>query len=63
MTQPTSPSERSTSLVSRRSLLLLGLALASIAAGYVVLSFGSASAAAVLLVVGYVILLPLALLL
>lgn len=63
MAHPDSSAERSPSLVTRRSLLLLGLALASIVAGYLLLSSGSASAAAVLLVVGYVILFPLALIL
>ncbi|MDX2207354.1 MAG: hypothetical protein SFU57_06900 [Gemmatimonadales bacterium] len=44
-------------------MLLVGLALASIVAGYLLLNSGSPSAAAVLLVVGYVILFPLALIL
>jgi hypothetical protein len=63
MAHPDPSAERSPSLVTRRSLLLLGLALASIVAGYLLLSSGSPSAAAVLLVVGYVILFPLALIL
>jgi hypothetical protein len=51
-------------LFSRRNLLLAGVALATIAAGYAVLVSGggsSASAASVLLVLGYCVLLPLAL--
>ena len=50
-------------LFNRRNLLLLGVALATIAAGYAVLVSGSPSAAAVLLVVGYCVLFPLALVL
>lgn len=50
------------SLFTRRNLLLLGVALVTIAAGYAVLVNGSPSVAAVLLVVGYCILFPLALL-
>ncbi len=53
-------------LFSRRNILLLAVALATIGAGYAVLvsdpAGGSAGAAAVLLVVGYCILFPLALL-
>jgi hypothetical protein len=49
-------------LFARRNLLLLAAGLVTIAAGYGVLSSGSASLAAVLLVLGYVVLLPLALL-
>jgi hypothetical protein len=41
---------------------LLGVALATIGAGYAVLVSGAASAAAVLLVLGYLVLFPLALL-
>lgn len=59
MSEPTQQSGR---LVSRRGALLLGVAVATIAAGYAVLVAGSASAAAVLLVLGYVVLFPLALL-
>ena len=50
-------------LFSRRNLTLLGVSLLTIAAGYAVLSSGSASLAAVLLVVGYCLLFPLALIL
>jgi hypothetical protein len=57
-----SPSERPATLFTRRNLLLLGVALATIGAGYAVLVSGSASAAAVLLVLGYLVLFPLALL-
>jgi hypothetical protein len=42
-----------------RNLIIIGAALASIVAGYVVLSAGHPSAAAVLLVLGYCALLPL----
>jgi hypothetical protein len=51
-----------TGLFTRRNLLLLLAGLVTIAAGYGVLASGSASLAAVLLVVGYVVLLPLAVL-
>jgi hypothetical protein len=55
-----------TALFTRRNVLLLAVALATIGAGYAVLvsdpAGGSASAAAVLLVLGYCILFPLALL-
>ncbi len=54
--------ERPATLFTRRNFLLLGVALVTIAAGYAVLVSGSPSAAAVLLVVGYCILFPLALL-
>ena len=42
-----------------RNLIVIGAALVSIAVGYMVLSAGSPSAAAVLLVLGYCVLLPL----
>ena len=42
-----------------RSLIVIGAALVSIVAGYMVLSAGHPSAAAVLLVLGYCVLLPL----
>jgi hypothetical protein len=51
-----------TTLFTRRNLFLLLAGLVTIAVGYGVLSGGSASLAAVLLVVGYVVLFPLALL-
>lgn len=51
-----------TSLFTRRNLLLLLAGVVTIAVGYGVLSGGSASLAAVLLVIGYVIIFPLALL-
>lgn len=50
-------------LFMRRNILLIGASLLTIAAGYAVLSTGSASLAAVLLVIGYCILFPLALVL
>ena len=43
----------------RRNLLLLAAALVSLGAGYAVLMAGHASAAAVLLVLGYCVLFPL----
>jgi hypothetical protein len=57
-------SDRPATLFTRRNLLLLGVALATIGAGYAVLVSGgsAASAAAVLLVLGYLVLFPLALL-
>lgn len=51
-----------TMLFTRRNFFLLAVALATIGAGYAVLVAGSASAASVLLVVGYCVLFPLALL-
>ena len=42
-----------------RNLVVIGAALVAIVAGYMVLSAGSPSAAAVLLVLGYCVLLPL----
>ncbi len=49
-------------LFTGRNFLLVAVALATIGAGYAVLVAGSASAAAVLLVAGYCVLFPLALL-
>ncbi len=49
-------------LFTRRNYLLLAVALATIGAGYAVLVAGSASGASVLLVVGYCVLFPMALL-
>jgi hypothetical protein len=46
-------------LLSPRNMIVIGAALIAIGAGYVVLSAGSPSAAAVLLVLGYCVLLPL----
>ena len=50
-------------LFPRRNLILFAVALATVGGGYAVLSLGSGSAeaASVLLVVGYCVLLPLAL--
>ncbi len=60
---PTEPiSVPPAALFSRRNLLLIAVALASIGAGYAVLLGGSPGAAAVLLVAGYCVLFPLALL-
>lgn len=47
--------------LGRRNLMLLAAGLVTLAAGYAVLSSGHASAAAVLLVLGYCVLVPLAL--
>jgi hypothetical protein len=59
---PTDPN-RSTpaTLFSRRNMLILAVAVITIGAGYAVLSGGSAEVASVLLVVGYCVLFPLAL--
>ena len=60
----TSPNgEGRPALFPRRNLVLFAIALATVGAGYAVLSTGSgaAEAASVLLVIGYCILLPLAL--
>ena len=62
MPEPTVNAPSSPSLFTRRNLLLLLAGLVTIAAGYGVLSGGSASLAAVLLVIGYVVIFPLALL-
>ena len=59
MTMPNSPSPRARFPLARRNLVLLGAALASLAAGYGVLLAGHASPAAVLLVLGYCVLFPL----
>ncbi len=56
------PNDPAPGLFTRRSALLVGVALATIGAGYAILVAGSASAAAVFLVLGYVVLFPLALL-
>ena len=46
--------------LSRRNVLVLASAIACLVAGYAVLSSGAASAGAVLLVLGYCVLFPLA---
>jgi hypothetical protein len=56
------PDKAQSSLFARRNLLLLLAGVVTIAAGYGFLTGGSASLAAVLLVLGYVVILPLALL-
>ncbi len=45
--------------LGRRNIVLLGAAVATVVAGYLVLQAGSPSLAAVLLVVGYCVLFPL----
>jgi hypothetical protein len=62
MPDTSAATDRPASLFTRRNLLLLLLGLVTIAAGYGVLASGSASLAAVLLVIGYVVIFPLALL-
>ncbi|MFZ5623911.1 MAG: hypothetical protein ACOY71_05720 [Gemmatimonadota bacterium] len=47
--------------LGRRNWMLLGAGLVTLVAGYAVLAAGHASAAAVLLVLGYCVLVPLAL--
>jgi len=48
------------SLVGRRNLIALGLGLASLVVGYALLAAGGTSLPAVLLVLGYCVLFPLA---
>ena len=62
MPETSPPADRPATLFTRRNLVLLLAGLLTIAAGYAVLTGGSASLAAVLLVIGYVVLFPLALL-
>ncbi len=62
MTELPSSASASAPLFGRRNWLCGGLGVATIVAGYLVLSGGAASLAAVLLVVGYVVLIPMALL-
>lgn len=61
MPEPTASklSSRGRLPLSPRSLIVIGAALLAIVAGYMVLSAGNPSAAAVLLVLGYCVLLPL----
>ena len=49
---------RHVAALTRRNLVILGAAVAVLVAGYLTLAAGHASAAAVLLVVGYCILFP-----
>lgn len=63
MPQSTVPGVGPSPLFTRRNLLLLLAGLVLIGAGYGVLASGSASLAAVMLVLGYVVIFPLALLL
>ena len=59
----TAPSgDRPATLFPRRNLILFASALLTVIAGYVVLKSGNPEPASVLLVVGYCVLLPLALL-
>jgi len=59
---PESTPPVTTTLFTRRNLALLLAGVVTITAGYGVLASGSASLAAVLLVIGYVVIFPLALL-
>ena len=59
-TSPTRP--EAGRLFGRRNILLMLAGFCTIAAGYAILASGAASLAAVLLVLGYVVILPLALL-
>ena len=61
MPQTSSPKDAPAAAFSRRNLLLFAVAVVTIGAGYAVLGSGAAEAASVLLVVGYCVLLPLAL--
>jgi hypothetical protein len=59
---PTDPNRSSPATqFSRRNMLILAVAVITIGAGYAVLNGGSAEVASVLLVVGYCVLFPLAL--
>ncbi|HPF61731.1 MAG: hypothetical protein KC544_09450 [Gemmatimonadetes bacterium] len=62
MSEASTSSGRPAPLLARRNLLLALAGLVTIGAGYGVLASGSPSLAAVLLVIGYVVLMPLALL-
>jgi hypothetical protein len=62
MSTPDSASAPSTTLFTRRNLILVAVALVTIGAGYAVLVSGAPGVAAVLLVAGYCVLFPLALL-
>ena len=46
-------------LLARRNLIVLGAAVLTLVAGYMILNAGHATTAAVLLVLGYCVLLPL----
>jgi len=57
----TAPADGRSALFGRRNYVALAAAVATIGAGYAVLVSGAAGAASVLLVVGYCILFPVAL--
>jgi hypothetical protein len=63
MTPTGTPVVPAANLFSRRNLVLIAVALLTITAGYLILVNGSPSLAAVLLVLGYVVIFPLALIL
>ena len=60
MPQTDAPSSQRRGLLSPRNLIVLVLAAVCLTAGFVTLSAGKASLAAVLLVLGYCVLFPLA---
>ena len=60
MPQTDAPSTQRRGLLGPRNLLVLVIAVICLVAGYMVLSAGKASFAAVLLVIGYCVLFPLA---
>jgi hypothetical protein len=59
MTAPRTATSPERPFLGRRNLILLGAAVASLVAGYAVLSAGHPTPAAVLLVLGYCVLFPL----
>jgi uncharacterized membrane protein HdeD (DUF308 family) len=60
MPQTDASSSQRRGLLGRRNLVVLALAIISLVVGYLTLSAGEASLAAVLLVLGYCVLFPLA---
>lgn len=62
MPENVTTTDRPTGLFTRRTVLLVAVAILTMAGGYFILMGGNASLAAVLLVLGYVVLFPLALL-
>ena len=60
MPQTDAPSRPRRGLLGPRNLAVLGLAVACLVIGYLTLAAGKASLAAVLLVIGYCVLFPLA---
>lgn len=60
MPQTDAPSTRRRGLLGPRNLVVLAIAVVCLVSGYMILSAGKASLAAVLLVIGYCVLFPLA---